>query len=121
MKTDTQKIETTTALCAAIRLADGWREYQSQSKRYARCFYKRYDTRSVCSGNPEKPGMQIEIALSDGHAGGVSMEMELCGGLKDETWVKILNYSLPKTVDEVTALIPRLLVMWEAANEKGQR
>lgn len=105
--------------CSAL-LADGWREYPNQFRKYARCFYKRFDTPSVCSGNSDKPGMQIEIAVSDGYAGGVSMEMELCAGLKDETWVKIQNYSLPKTVKEVTALIPRMLAAWESANVKNQ-
>ena len=49
------------------------------------------------------------------------MELELCAGLKDETWLRIHNYALPKTVKDVTALIPRMLTMWESANEKGQR
>lgn len=116
MQTDSQKSETPAALCSMRLLADGWREYPNQFRKYARCFYKRFDTPSVCNGNSDKPGVQIEIAVSDGYAGGVSMEMELCAGLKDETWLKIQNYSLPKTVEEVTALIPRLLAMWESAN-----
>jgi len=45
------------------------------------------------------------------------MELELCAGLKDETWLRILNYGLPRTVDEITALIPRMLAIWEAANQ----
>ncbi len=45
------------------------------------------------------------------------MELELCAGLKDETWLTIQNYALPKTVKEVTALIPRMLSIWEAANK----
>jgi hypothetical protein len=64
--------------------------------------------------------MLIEIAVSDGYPGGVSMEIELCAGLKDETWLIIKNYSLPETVEEVTALIPRLLAMWESANDQGE-
>ena len=117
MQTDTQQTETPAALCSMRLLADGWREYPNQFRRYARCFYKRFATPTVCSGNSDKPGMQIEIAVSDGYAGGVSMEMELCAGLKDETWLKIQNYALPKTVEEVTELIPRLLAMWESAND----
>ena len=116
MQKDTQQSETPAALCSMRLLADGWREYPNQFRKYARCFYKRFDTPTVCSGNSNKPGMQIEISVSDGYAGGVSMEMELCAGLKDGTWLKIQNYSLPKTVAEVTALIPRLLAMWESAN-----
>jgi hypothetical protein len=119
MQTDIQQTETPAALCSMRLLADGWREYPNQFRKYARCFYKRFDTPSVCSGNSDKPGMQIEIAVSDGYAGGVAMEMELCAGLKDGTWVEIQNYSLPKTVEEVTALIPRLLAMWESANDKA--
>jgi hypothetical protein len=116
MLTDTQQTETPAALCSMRLLADGWREYPNQFKKYARCFYKRFDTPTRCHGNDDKPGAQIEIAVSYGYAGGVSMEIELCAGLKDETWLKIQNYSLPKTVDEVTELIPRLLAMWESAN-----
>ena len=116
MQTDIQQSETPAALCSMRLLADGWREYPNQFRKSARCFYKRFDTPSVCRGNADKPGMQIEIAVSDGYAGGVSMEMELCAGLKDETWLKIQNYSLPKTAEEVTALIPRLLAAWESAN-----
>ena len=115
MQTDIQQTETPAALCSMRLLADGWREYPNQFRKYARCFYKQFDTPSVCSGNSDKPGVQIEISVSDGYAGGVSMEMELRAGLKDETWLKIQNYSLPKTVEEVTALIPRLLAMWESA------
>jgi len=94
-------------------LADGWREYPDQFKNYARCFLKRFYTPTRCSGNDDKPGVQIQIAVSEFN-GSVSMELELCAGLKDETWVKIQNYALPKTAKEVISLIPRLLVMWES-------
>lgn len=98
-------------------LAAGWREYPNQFKKWARCFYKRHDTPTRCSCNDDKPGIQIEIAVSDtGH-----MEMELSGQLKDGTWLNIHNYSLPPTVSEVLALIPRTLATWEAANAGGQR
>ena len=73
----------------------------------------RFDTPTVCSGNSDKPGMQVGIYVSsDGE-----MEMELCAGLRDDTWIKILNYSLPNTLEEVIPLIPRLLAIWEAANK----
>jgi hypothetical protein len=101
--------------CSAL-LADGWREYPDQFKKYARCFYKRFDTPTRCAGNDDKPGVQIQISVSE-NDGWVSMEMDLCAGLKDETWLAIKNYSLPKTVNEVTALIPRLLAVWESAND----
>ena len=110
MKTDVPKI------CSEL-LSDGWRECPNQFKRYARCFYKRFETPSVCSWNFEKPGIQIEISVSEGCAGGVSLEMELCAGLKDESGLKIQNYALPKTVKEVTALVPRMLSIWESANK----
>ena len=94
----------------------GWREYPNQFRKYSRCFYKRFYTPTACSGNPDKPGIQIEIAVSEGCTGGISMEMELCAGLKDGTWLKIQNYALPETVEEVIALTPRLFSLWESAN-----
>lgn len=99
-------------------LADGWREYPDQFKKYARCFYKRFDTPTRCHGNDDKSGVQIMIAVSVMETW-MSMEMELCAGLKDETWLKIQNYALPKTVKEVTALIPRMLAVWESANDQA--
>jgi len=101
-------------------LANGWREYPNQFRKYARCFYKQFNTPTCCHGNNNKPGVQIRISVSE-HEGRTSMELELCAGLKDETWLRIHNYALPKTVKDVTALIPRMLTMWESANEKGQR
>lgn len=101
--------------CVTELISLGWREYPNQFKDYARCFYKQFDTPTRCHGNDDKPGVQIQISVSDGYAGSVSMEMELRAGLKDETWVKIQNYSLPKTIDDVIALIPRMLATWEAA------
>jgi hypothetical protein len=99
-------------------LADGWREYPNGFKKHARCFYKRFDTPTACFGNRPKPGVCIEIAVSE-REGQASMEMELCAGLSDKTWVKILNYSMPKTVHGVVAAIPRILKAWEAMNASG--
>ena len=98
-------------------VADGWREYPNQATPFARCFFKPIETRTRCHENHDKPGIQVMIAVYDGFAGKPSMEMEISAGLKDDTWLKLMNYSLPKTVPEVTALIPRLLRIWEAANE----
>jgi hypothetical protein len=96
---------------------DGWREYPKEARKFSLCFYKRFDTPTACSGNPNKTGMQIEIAVSDGYAcAGVSLALDLCAGLKDGTWMNIHNYSLPKTYEEVIALIPRMLAMWELAS-----
>ena len=100
-------------------LAAGWREYPNQFKKYARCFYKRFDTPTRCHGNDDKPGVQVMIAVSVMETW-MSMEIELCAGLKDETWLKIQNYALPKTVKEVTALIPRMLAAWESANDGAE-
>lgn len=96
-------------------LADGWREYPDQFKKYARCFYKRFDTPTRCHGNDDKPGIQVQISVSALNEV-VCMELEICAGLRDETWLSMHNYSLPKTVNEVTALIPRMLRVWESAN-----
>lgn len=109
-------MKTKSEICDQLA-SEGWREYLNQFKKHSRCFYKQLETPTGCSGNDDKPGMQIEISVSDGFAGEASLEMELCAGLKDDTWLKILNYSLPKTVEEATALIPRMLATWEAANQ----
>ena len=97
-------------------LADGWREYPNQFKQYSSCFYKRFYTPTRCFGNDDKPGVQIEISVSE-LEGWLNLEMDLCAGLKDETWLTIKNYLLPKTVKEVTALIPRMLAVWESVNK----
>jgi len=97
-------------------LDDGWREYPNQFKQWERCFYKQFDTPTRCHGNDDKEGVQIGISISE-YRGVTSMELELCAGLKDDTWLKLHNYALPATVPEVTALIPRLLAIWEAANQ----
>lgn len=98
-------------------VSDGWREYPNQSGRYARCFYKRFETPTRCFGNSEKQGLQIQIKVYEHRGRSASMELELCAGLTDETWLSLVNYSLPRTVKEVTALIPRMLAVWEAANK----
>lgn len=99
----------------AYLAADGWREYPNQFKKYARCFYKQFDTPTRCHGNGESPGIQVEIAVSE-RDGRESYEMELCGQLRDGTWIRLHNYGLPDDIHEVVALTPRLLAVWEAAN-----
>ena len=91
---------------------DGWMECPNRFRSYSRCFYKKFETPTRRHGNDDKPGIQIEIAVSE-YKGHVSMEMELCAGVEDETWFKIQNYALPKTLEEVYALIPRMLAAWE--------
>jgi hypothetical protein len=99
----------------------GWREYRNQFKEYARCFYKRFETPTRCRCNADRPGMQIEIAVWE--RGNVeSCEMELIGELSDGTgWrdvvVNVHPCGLPKDLDGVLALIPRMLATWEAANK----
>lgn len=100
--------------------AAGWRECSNQFKTYSRCFYKRFDTPTRCSGNDDKPGMQIEIGVSE-YDTRTSIELELCAGLKDETWLKLRKYCLPKDLNEVLKLIPRMLAVWEAANKEDAK
>lgn len=116
MKKPESKNESTVEFCVRRLMAEGWIEYERE-KPYARCFYKRFASKHRCQSNKDKTGVQIRVAVSDGHAGQAAMELELRAGLKDYTWLILQNYALPKTVEEVTALIPRLLAMWEAANQ----
>lgn len=110
-----QQNEASEAVCKEL-LTDGWREYPNQFKQYARCFYKRFATPTRCHGNNDKEGVQIEMAVSSGFSDQASLEMTLCAGLQDETWLSIQNYALPQTVKRATVLIPRLLAAWESAN-----
>lgn len=96
--------------------AGGWREYPNQFKKYARCFYKRFDTPTRCHCNDDKSGIQVEIAVSEWKWGEI-YEMELSGELRDETWIRLHNHELPKDIQKVAALIPRMLAVWEAANK----
>ena len=117
--------ELPTTCGAAVRSSDwlaagGWREYPNQFKKYARCFYKQFDTQTRCHCNDDKSGIQVEIAVSEWE-GVESYEMELSGELGDETWIRLHNHGLPKDIEQVAALIPRLLAVWEAANDQAQR
>ena len=104
-------------ICDDLAVRD-WKEYPDQFREYARTFYKRFDTPTVCAINDDKPGIQVCIAVSS-HREFTSMELDICGGLPDGTSIKIHNYTLPNDVDKVLALIPRLLAVWEcAANHK---
>jgi len=96
-------------------LENGWRECPDQFRPNDRCFYRSFDTPTRCHGNDDKPGIQVCIFVSN-IRGTESMELELCAGLKDETWLKVLNYGLPADIESVVALIPRLLAIWESAN-----
>jgi hypothetical protein len=97
-------------------LAQNWRECPNQFKKNARCFYKRFETPTRCRCNDDKAGMQLELAVWE-HGGVESCELELSGELSDGTWIHLHNHGLPKDLDAVLALIPRMLATWEAANK----
>jgi hypothetical protein len=91
---------------------NGWREYPDQFRK-ARTFYKRFDTPTKCNCNNDKDGMQVCIAVSE-FQGRTSLELDLCGELPDESWVKLLNYGFREpNIETVVASIPRLLATWE--------
>lgn len=92
--------------------SDGWREYPDQFKKYARCFFKSFPTKTRCFSNDDKPGIQICVSVSES-----SYEMDLEGGLKDGTWMKIHQWAMPEDYVAGLSLIPRMLKTWEAMNE----
>lgn len=102
-------------LCCNELLADGWREFPPYPTKSVRCFYKQFVTTTRCRGNDETDGVYIRltVAIIDKWP---SMEITLCAGLTDDTWIRIQNYALPETVHRVIGLIPRMLAMWELAN-----
>ena len=97
----------------------GWREGWNPFKPGARCFYKQFDTKTRCDSNSNKPGVKIEAVVSKPDVR-MSIELNLTAGLKDGTWLVIHNYALPTTVEAATALIPRLISTWEAANTEKE-
>jgi hypothetical protein len=101
---------------AAALIADGWREYPDQFKTFARSFFRRYNTPTRCHHNDSRPGVQIQVSVSEFDGVG-SCELELCAELSDGTWVKLQNYQIPNGVNRVIACVPRLLATWEAMNK----
>lgn len=101
---------------------EGWREYPDQFRKYARCFFKRFDTPTRCRCNDGKAGMRVCVAVSH-HEKCWSYEIDLCGELPDGTWIKLHNYGMPSDIEAGLAAIPRLLATWEfiAANAKASR
>jgi len=93
-------------------LADNWREYPDQFRKYARCFFKRFDTPTLCHCNDDKDGIQVCIAVSE-HKGKHSIEIDVAGELQDETWVKIHQWAMPSDLPSCLAAIPRMLKAWE--------
>ena len=100
-------------ICKTL-IKQGWKECPNQFKKYARCFYKQFETPANCHCNNDKTGIQVEISCYE-HAG--SCELELGGELSDGTWMRLHNHGLPRDVDAVLALIPRMLMVWEASNK----
>jgi len=102
-------------ICKTL-LEQGWKEYPNQFKKYSRSFYKYFETPTSCHCNNDKTGIQIEISVSEWQ-GAESCELELGGELADGTWMNFHNHGLPKDIDAVLALIPRMLSVWEASNK----
>ena len=97
-------------------IKQGWKECPNQFKKYARCFYKHFETPTSCALNQGKAGIQIEISVSEWQ-GAESCELELGGELADGTWIQLLNHGLTKDLASVLSLIPRMLATWEASNK----
>lgn len=101
-------------------IQNGWREYPDQFRKYAKCFYKRFDTPTRCHCNSEKGGIQVCIAVSNlkdfGHDKD-TYEIDLHGELADGTWIRLLNHGMPDDIEEGIGKIPRMLNLWEAANQ----
>ena len=102
-------------ICKTL-IEQGWKECPNQFKKYARCFYKHFETPTSCALNQGKAGIQIEVSVSEWQ-GAESFELELGGELADGTWMRLHNHGLPKDIDAVLALIPRMLMVWEASNK----
>ena len=108
---------TGTEMCN-ILIEQDWCEYPDQFKKYARCFYKRFDTPTRCHGNNDKAGIQVQCAVSS-HNEHASYELTITAGLPDDTWFTLHNYALPTDINQGLLLIPRMLRTWElVANDQ---
>jgi len=92
------------------------KESPNQFKKYSRCFYKHFETPTSCHCNNDKTGIQVEVSVAEWQEIG-SCELELSGELADGTWMRLHNHGLPRDIDAVLALIPRMLMVWEASNK----
>ena len=101
-------------ICKTL-LEQCWKESPNQFKK-ARCFYKRFATPTPCALNQGKDGIQIEVSVSEWQ-GAESCELELGGELADGTWMRLHNHGLPRDINAVLSLIPRMLMVWEASNK----
>jgi hypothetical protein len=104
--------------CSLLK-REGWREYPDQFRKYARCFYKRFDTPTRCRCNDDKAGMQVCVAVSH-HEKRWSYEIDLSGELPDGTWVKLHNWCMPEKLKDGLATIPRLLATWESISANAE-
>jgi len=102
-------------ICKTL-LEQNWKECPNQFKQYARCFYKYFETPTSCHCNNDKTGIQVEVSVAEWQGTG-SCELELSGELVDGTWMRLHNHGLPRDIDAVLALIPRMLMVWEASNK----
>jgi len=96
-------------------IKQGWKEYPNQFKK-SRSFFKHFETPTSCHFNKSKAGIQVEVSVVEWQ-GAESCELELGGELADGTWMNFHNHGLPKDIDAVLALIPRMLMVWEASNK----
>ena len=97
---------------------NGWKEWADPFRKYARCFYKRFETPTRCHCNNDQEGIQICIAVSNlkdfGHDKD-TYEIDLHGELSDETWLHLKIHGCPDDIEEGILKIPRMLVLWELA------
>ncbi len=56
--------------------------------------------------------MQVCVAVSR-YEQWWSYELDLSGELPDGTWIKLHNWSMPESLEDGLATIPRLLKTWE--------
>lgn len=105
----------------SLLLSEGWKEGRDQFRQYARMFYKRHDTPTRCACNDDKAGMQVCIYVSELN-GRTGYEIELCGELRDGTWLKLHQWAMPTDIRAGMLTINRLLSTWEfAANTEVTR
>ena len=90
-------------LCEKLK-ADGWTLYKDNNKPATDNFFKR--------------GIQIRVLAEDD----LRVEVILCGELPDESWLTLTNYAFGEitSLEQITKTIPRLLAMWECANQTKQ-
>lgn len=92
----------------------GWQKDKDQFREDADMFWRRVPTPTPSRQNREKEGVVVAVYISD-FFGVQNAEMELVGELPDGSWIKLMNYLLPKTAEGILAVIPRMLATWECA------